>query len=75
MKKNWKLAVAAVACFAFTACADQNNAATETETIEADEPAMEQDLNTAPEADTAMIEDTTVNDGVVDEIPEEQPPQ
>lgn len=76
MKKIWKFAFAAFAVFAFTACGTDNNTTTESETIETTDE-LETDMETDMEMDedtTIMVEDTTVNDGVADEIQEEQPP-
>lgn len=74
MKKIWKLAFAAFAIFAFTACGTEDNTATESETIETtDEVDMETEMD-IEEDTTITVEDTTVNDGVADEIEEEQPP-
>ena len=72
MKNTWKLAFAAFALFAFTACGSEENAATESEVVETTE-GFESDMNMETE-DTTVLEDTTVNDGVADEIQEEQPP-
>jgi len=73
MKNLWKPTIAAFALFAFTACANNEEATTETETIETEETEM--DMGTELEEDTTiMVEDTTVDDGVADEIEEEQPP-
>lgn len=78
MKKTWKLAFAAFALFAFTACGNQDTA-TEAETVdtttEMETTEMEDELETEMGRDTTVLEDTTVNDGVADEIQEEQPPQ
>ena len=65
MKNAIKLTFAAFAMLAFTACGTENNTATETETTETD---------TELKTDTTTVQDTTVNDGVVDEMKEEQPP-
>ena len=71
MKKTWKLAFAAFAMFAFTACSNEDTTtATESENIETTED-VEMDLETE---DTTVLEDTTVNDGITDGIQEEQPP-
>ena len=61
--------------FAFTACNSEENAATESENIETTdqiETDMETDMDMTE--DTTVLEDTTVNDGVADDIQEEQPP-
>ncbi|SFU87038.1 hypothetical protein [Pontibacter akesuensis] len=73
MKKTWKLAFAAFALFAFTACGGEENTTTETEAVEGVESEMETEMNMETE-DTTVLEDTTVNDGVADDIEEEQPP-
>lgn len=73
MKKTIKLAFAAFALFAFTACGTENNTATETDTV--DEVETDVDMDTDMDADTTTVQDTTVNDGVADEIPEEKPIQ
>ena len=73
MKKTIKLAFAAFTFFAFTACGTESNTATETETV--DEVETEMETETEVETDTTTVQDTTVNDGVEDEIPEEQPVQ
>lgn len=73
MKKTWKLAFAAFAFVAFTACNGDNNTTTESENVETTDE-LESDLETDIEEDTVLLEDTTVNDGVADEIQEEQPP-
>ncbi|GAB3826388.1 hypothetical protein [Pontibacter rugosus] len=72
MKNTWKLAFAAFALFAFTACGSEENTATESEVVETTD-GYESDMNMETE-DTTVLEDTTVNDGVADEIQEEQPP-
>ncbi|MEJ8803664.1 hypothetical protein [Pontibacter sp. H249] len=75
MKKIWKLAFAGLAFVAFTACNSDNNTTTESENLETTDE-METDLETDMdmEQDTVMLQDTTVDDGVADEIQEEQPP-
>ncbi|WP_187264525.1 hypothetical protein [Pontibacter beigongshangensis] len=75
MKKNIKLAFAAFALFAFTACGNDNNTATESDTSSMPADAdMGDDLSIDMDEDTTVVvQDTTVNDGVADEIPEEQP--
>ncbi|RDV11034.1 hypothetical protein DXT99_25530 [Pontibacter diazotrophicus] len=71
MKKTWKLAFAAFAMVAFTACSSEDTTTTtESENFETTEE-VEMDMETE---DTTVLEDTTVNDGVADEIQEEQPP-
>jgi hypothetical protein len=73
MKNIWRTAMAAFALFAFAACDTNENSATESETIETEE--VEMDLeNDFEEDNTLIVEDTIINDGVADEIPEEQPP-
>lgn len=73
MKKTWKLAFAAFAMFAFTACSTEDTT-TESENLETTEE-VEMDMETEMETeDTTVLEDTTVNDGVADDIQEEQPP-
>lgn len=72
MKKTWKLAFAAFAVVAFTAC---GNDATDTDVIEStDQVESDMDMDTNMDMDTTVVQDTTVNDGVVDDIQEEQPP-
>ncbi|TXK22053.1 hypothetical protein FVR03_23115 [Pontibacter qinzhouensis] len=75
MKKNMKLAFAAFALLAFTACGTDNNTATESDTSSMPTDAsMGDDISLDMEEDTTVVlQDTTVKDGVVDEIPEEQP--
>lgn len=76
MKNTWKLAFAAFTMFAFTACSSEENAATESENIETTdqiETDMETDMDMAEDT-TVVVEDTTVDDGVADEIQEETPP-
>ncbi|WP_242929546.1 hypothetical protein [Pontibacter vulgaris] len=70
MKNTIKLAFAAFALFAFTACGNETNTATESETTDQ----VETDMDTEMDTDTTTVQDTTVNDGVADEIKEEQPP-
>jgi len=76
MKNTWKLAFAAFTMFAFTACSGgEGNTTTESENIETTdqvETDMETDMDMTDT--TTTLEDTTVNDGVVDDIQEEQPP-
>ncbi|WP_114782173.1 hypothetical protein [Botryobacter ruber] len=76
MKKNIKLAFAAFALLAFTACGNDSDTATDTtETVET-EVDTDMDMETDLDADTTIVvEDTTVTDGVADEIKEEQPPR
>lgn len=80
MKNTWKLAFAAFTMFAFTACSSgEENMTTESENIETTdqiEADMETDLETDMDAtdETTVLEDTTVDDGVADEIQEETPP-
>ncbi|MFD2512821.1 hypothetical protein ACFSRY_02975 [Pontibacter locisalis] len=75
MKQTWKLAFAAFALFAFTACGNEDNSVTESENIETtDELETEMEIETEVQEDTVMVEDNTVEDGVADEIEEEQPP-
>lgn len=74
MKKTIKFAFAAFAFFAFTACGSENNTATETDRIDEVET-TDIDAEMDMEADTTTVMDTTVNDGVADEIPEERPIQ
>lgn len=73
MKKIWKLAFAAFAFVAFTACNSDSNTTTESENVETTDE-LETDLETDMEEDTVILQDTTVDDGVADEIQEEQPP-
>ena len=79
MKNTWKLAFAAFTMFAFTACSSgEDNMTTESENIETTdqiEADMETDLDTDMDAtdETTVLEDTTVDDGVADEIQEETP--
>lgn len=73
MKNIWKSAIAAFALFAFAACDNSENRATESETMEGEEVEMDMQ-NDLEEDNTLIVEDSTVNDGVGDEIPEEQPP-
>ena len=72
MKKTIKLAFAAFAFLAFTACGSDNNTATENDTT-VDE--VETNLGTDMNTDTTPVQDTTVHDGVTDQIPEEKPVQ
>lgn len=74
MKNIWKSAFAAFALFAFTACDSNENTTTESETIETEEIDNMDMENELVEDSTIIVEDTPVNDGVADEIPEEQPP-
>ncbi|MCC9136876.1 hypothetical protein ACFSKU_09760 [Pontibacter silvestris] len=73
MKKTIKLAFAAFAFVAFTACGNQEGASTateaETETMPTD-ASMGDDVGVDLESDTdtTTVQDTTVNDGVVDEM-------
>ena len=76
MKNTWKLAFAAFTMFAFTACSGEENATTESENMETTdqiESDMETDMDMTEDT-TVTVEDTTVNDGVADDIQEEQPP-
>lgn len=71
MKNFWKLAFVAFVFTAFTACSNQDNGATESDTIESTdevESDMETDMDMM-ETDTTMMEDTTMMN-----IQEEQPP-
>jgi len=75
MKKTWKLAFAAFAVVAFTACGTDANNTTDTDAIEStDQVESDMDMDTDMDTDTTVVQDTTVNDGVVDDIQEEQPP-
>jgi hypothetical protein len=73
MKKTLKLAFAAFAFVAFTACTDNKEIDTESENVETTDE-LESDFETDMNQDTVMLQDGTVNDGVADEIKEEQPP-
>ncbi|MBC5776026.1 hypothetical protein H8S95_18260 [Pontibacter sp. KCTC 32443] len=73
MKKIWKSAFVVFALAAFTACGGGENT-TETETTEQVESDMETETETEMETDTTTVQDTTVNDGVADDMQEEQPP-
>lgn len=74
MKNIWKSAFAAFALLAFTACDSGENTTTESENMDT-EMNSEMDMDTEMEEDTTiMLQDTTVDDGVADEIDEEQPP-
>lgn len=73
MKKIWKFAFAAFAVVAFTACGTDNNTTTESDTVETTDETVDTDMD-MDEDTTIVVEDTTVNDGVADEIEEEQPP-
>lgn len=73
MKKIWKFAFAAFAVVAFTACGTDNNTTTESDTVETTDETVDTDMD-MDEDTTIVVEDTTVNDGVADEIKEEQPP-
>ncbi|PVY37161.1 hypothetical protein [Pontibacter virosus] len=76
MKKTIKFAFAAFAFFAFTACGIDNNTATENDRIDEVETSdIDVDADMDMETDTTSVMDTTVNDGVADEIPEERPIQ
>jgi hypothetical protein len=73
MKNTWKLAFAAFTLFAFTACSSgEENTTTESEMETTDQ--LETDMEMETTDDTTVLEDTTVNDGVADDIQEEQPP-
>lgn len=77
MKNIWKPAVAAFALLAFTACDNNDNRATESETMETEEVDMNTDMemqNDLEEDTTVVVQDEPVNDGVADEIQEEKPP-
>jgi len=75
MKKTWKLALAAFAVVAFTACGNDTTEATDTDVIEStDQVESDMDMDANMDSDTTVVQDTTVNDGVVDDIQEEQPP-
>ena len=72
MKKTWKLALAAFAIFAFTACSvDEPSSGTETEEGEVPTEDVELDLETD---DSTILEDTAGMDGAINAIEEEQPP-
>lgn len=71
MKRIWKLTFAAFTIVAFTAC--NQDTTTETESVETTEE-MDTELDSSMDQDTVMLQDTTVNDGVADELQEEQPP-
>ncbi len=73
MKKIWKSAFVVFALTAFTACGGNDNT-TETETMEQVETDMDTEMDMDIETDTTTVQDTTINDGVADEIPEETPP-
>ena len=74
MKKTMKLAFAAFALVAFTACGNENTSATEAETTTPMETDMdsEMDMGSDLESDTTTVQDTTVNDGLGDRVPEEE---
>ncbi|MCC9168056.1 hypothetical protein [Pontibacter harenae] len=74
MKKTIKLAFAAFAFVAFTACGSENNSATEAETTTPMENEMDSDMNMGNdlENDTTTVQDTTVNDGLGDSVPEQE---
>ncbi|WP_242923811.1 hypothetical protein [Pontibacter liquoris] len=74
MKKTWKLAFAAFAVFAFTACGTDNNNATESDTMESTDQVDTTTTDSNMDSDTTVVQDSTVNDGVIDNIKEEQPP-
>ncbi|MBB6611534.1 hypothetical protein H7F15_10840 [Pontibacter sp. Tf4] len=73
MKNLWKSAFVVFALTAFTACGDGNNT-TETETTEQVDTDMNMDTDMDMDTDTTTVQDTTVNDGVADDINEEMPP-
>lgn len=77
MKKTWKLAIAASALIGFTACSNgDNNGTTESENIESTEQIetdMETDMNMTDS--TNIMQDTTLNDGMMERMEEEQPPR
>ena len=73
MKKTWKLAFAAFALIAFTACDNNKEIETESENIETTDE-LETDLETDMNQDTVMLQDGVINNGAVDQIEEEQPP-
>lgn len=75
MKKIWRLAFVGFAITAFTACGNGENT-TETETTEQVETDMDMEMegDLEMETDTTVVQDTTINDGVADDIPDEQPP-
>jgi hypothetical protein len=75
MKKNLKLAFAAFALLAFTACGNDNAGTTEAEGTDATESTVDTDMDTNLDEDTTIVvQDTTVDDGVADDLKEEQPP-
>ncbi|WP_439880561.1 hypothetical protein ACSX1A_15545 [Pontibacter sp. MBLB2868] len=73
MKHNWKLAFIACALLAFTACKNEDKPITESENIE-DTEELNTELGTGMDEDTVTVQDSTINNGVMDEIEEEQPP-
>lgn len=73
MKKIWKSAFVVFALAAFTACGGSENT-TESETTEQVETEMETETEMDMDTDTTTVQDTTINDGVADEIEEETPP-
>lgn len=77
MKNTWKLVFAAFGLLAFSACSNgENVGTTEAESIESTDQ-IETDMETDMEVTdtTTIMEDTTVNDGLIDRIEEEQPPR
>ncbi|MDX5346880.1 MAG: hypothetical protein LPJ89_10760 [Hymenobacteraceae bacterium] len=75
MKNLVKFSFVAAAAFAFTFTSCDSNTAEQTEeSIETTTEETINDVETAVEpTDTIVVEDTTVNDGVADEIKEETP--
>jgi hypothetical protein len=73
MKKIWKSALIVFALTAFTACGGSDNT-TETDTTEQVDTDTDMDMDTDTDVDTTTVQDTTVNDGVADDIQEEVPP-
>lgn len=76
MKKTIKLAFAAFAFVAFTACGNQENSTTatepETDTMPTDANMGDNvGVDMESDTDTTSLQDTTVNDGVVDEMPQQ----
>ncbi|HEY4651014.1 MAG TPA: hypothetical protein VIG72_06345 [Pontibacter sp.] len=71
MKKIWKSAFVVFALTAFTACGGSENT-TETETTEQVDTETDMNSDMDMETDTTTVQDTTVNDGVVDEVPPAQ---
>ncbi|MCJ8167625.1 hypothetical protein MKJ04_22470 [Pontibacter sp. E15-1] len=74
MKHTLKLAFAAVSLLAFSACSNGNDsAATESEHIESTDQ-IETDMETDMMDTTTTPLDTTMQDGSMNDIQEEQPP-